>query len=121
MIFLILLVSLILRLITLNQSLWLDESINVLAGKSLGFWQFVSAYPTGDFHPPLYFGILWIWERLFGYSEIAVRFPSVFLGVASIYLTFLLGKELFNKKVGLISALLTALGPILVFYSQEAR
>jgi len=121
MIFLILLVSLILRLITLNQSLWLDESINVLAGKSLSFWQFVSSYPIGDFHPPLYFGILWIWERLFGYSEISVRFPSVILGVASVYLTYLLGKELFSKKVGLVSAWLTALGPILVFYSQEAR
>jgi uncharacterized membrane protein len=121
MILVILVLGFLVRLITLNQSLWLDESINVLAAKNLPFWHFVTSYPVGDFHPPLYFGILWIWGHLFGFSEISVRMPSVIFGVATIYLTFLLGKELYNKKIGLVSALFIALNPMLVYYSQETR
>lgn len=121
MIWFILILGTILRVINLNQSLWLDESINVLAASELGFWHFVTGYPIGDFHPPLYFAILWIWGHIFGFSEISVRIPSVILGVATIYLTFLTGKELFNKKVGLIASLLLSLGPLHVYYSQEAR
>lgn len=121
MIILILILGLILRLITINQSLWLDESINVLAAKDLGFWHFVTGYPIGDFHPPLYFALLWVWSHLFGFSEIAVRLPSVILGLITIYITFLIGKDFFSKKVGLVAALLLALGPLHVYYSQEAR
>lgn len=121
MILLILVFSFILRVVNLNQSLWFDESINVLAAKDLGFWQFVTGYPIGDFHPPLYFGLLWIWSHLFGFSEIAVRMPSVILGVGTVFLTYLIGKELFNKKTGLIAATILALGPLHVYYSQEAR
>src|SRR5690348_14814461 len=98
MIYLILIFGFALRLIASNQSLWLDEAINVLAAKDLSFWQFVSSYPIGDFHPPLYFGILWVWSHLFGYNEIFLRLPSIFLGVGTIYVVYLLGKELFDKK-----------------------
>ncbi len=117
----ILVLGLILRLITINQSLWLDEAINVLAAKNLPFWHFVTGYPLGDFHPPGYFAILWIWSHIFGYTEISVRMPSVLLGVATIFITYLLGKDLFNKRVGIISALLLAIGPLHIYYSQEAR
>src|SRR3989344_1036722 len=121
MIWLILVVATILRIIILNQSLWLDESINVLAAQDLGFWNFVTGYPIGDFHPPLYFALLWVWGHIFGFSEISVRMPSVILGVTTVFITYLIGKELFSKKVGLISALLLSLGPLHVYYSQEAR
>lgn len=121
MIYWILLVALILRLITLNQSLWLDEAINVLAAKNLGFWQYVTGYPLGDFHPPGYFALLWIWTRAFGFSEIAVRLPSVILGVGTVGLTYLSGKELFSKRVGLLAGLLITLAPLHLYYSQEAR
>lgn len=121
MIILILILGFILRLVSSNQSLWLDEAINVLAAKDLSFWQFVSSYPVGDFHPPLYFGILWIWSHLFGYSEIFLRLPSIFLGLGTIYVSYLLGKDLFSKKVGLLAALILALNPLHIYYSQEAR
>lgn len=121
MIYLILLLALGLRLVIINQSLWLDEAINVLAAKNLGFWHFVWGYPIGDFHPPGYFALLWVWSHIFGFSELSVRLPSVFFGVATVWLTYLIGKELFSKKTGLLAALLLALGPLHVYYSQEAR
>ncbi|QQG43451.1 MAG: glycosyltransferase family 39 protein [Candidatus Daviesbacteria bacterium] len=121
MIYLILAVALILRLISLNQSLWLDEAINVVNAQNLNLLTFLTQYPIGDFHPPGYFLLLWLWGRLFGFSEISVRIPSLFLGVGTIWLVYLLGKELFNKKIGALAALLLAVAPLHVYYSQEAR
>ncbi|MDO8638490.1 MAG: glycosyltransferase family 39 protein [Candidatus Daviesbacteria bacterium] len=121
MIYLILIVGLILRVITLNQSLWLDEAINVVNARSLDLMTFLIKYPIGDFHPPGYFLILWLWGHLFGFSEVSVRIPSLIFGVGTIWLIFLLGKELFNKKIGIIAALLLAVAPLHIFYSQEAR
>ncbi len=118
---LILILSLLLSLVNLNQSLWWDEAINVVYAKSSEFWWFVTKYPVGDFHPPGWFALLWVWGHIFGFSEISVRLPSVILGTATVWLTYLLGKELFNKKIGLLAALLMAIAPLHVYYSQEAR
>lgn len=109
------------RLISINQSFWLDEAINVVYAKQLSFWQFVSSYPIGDFHPPGWFAILWVTTHIFGSSEISARFPSLLLSVATVYLIYLIGKQLFNKRVGLISALLLSISPLHIYYSQEAR
>lgn len=121
MIWLVLLMALFLRLVNLNQSLWLDEAINVVFAKSSDFWWFMTKYPVGDFHPPGWFAILWGWGHIFGFSEISVRLPSVILGVGTVGLTYLLGRNLFNKRVGLLSSLFLAIAPLHVYYSQEAR
>lgn len=121
MIVLILILGLCLRLIAINQSLWLDEAISANAAKQLSFWQYVTSYPIGDFHPPGYFAILWVWSHIFGFSEIALRMPSVIFGSLTIFVTYLLGKGLFNKKIGLLASLFLAIGPLHIYYSQEAR
>lgn len=121
MIFLILILALMLRIIYLRESLWLDEAINVLSAKNLGFWDFVTKYPIGDFHPPGYFAILWVWSHLFGYSEAAVRSPSIIFGIISVWITYLIGKNMFNKRIGIISSLFLATNPLHIYYSQEAR
>ncbi|MBI2011808.1 glycosyltransferase family 39 protein [Candidatus Daviesbacteria bacterium] len=121
MIILILIFSLIIRLISIDQSLWLDEAISVVYATNSSFKYFVTEYPIGDFHPPGYFAILWIWIKTFGDSEISVRFPSLVFGVLTILLTFLVGKELFSKKVALVASIFLSLAPLHVYYSQEAR
>lgn len=121
MIYLILILGLILRLVSLNQSLWLDEAINVVNAKNLGLLTFITKYPIGDFHPPGYFLLLWLWSHLMGFSEIMVRIPSVIFGLLTIWLTYLIGKKLFSENVGILSGLLLASAPLHVYYSQEAR
>ncbi len=121
MIWLILLLGLILRLISLNQSLWLDEAINIVAAKSFSLSGMITQYAIADFHPPGWFIILWFWGKLFGYSEIAMRIPAVFFGVVTVYLIYLIGKKLFSKNLGLIAALLISINPLHIYYSQEAR
>lgn len=118
---LILFLSLVIRLISLNQSLWLDEAINVFYAKSNDFVWFVTKYPMGDFHPAGWFATLWVWGNIFGWSETSVRMPSVIFGILTVLFTYLIGKELFSKKIGLVGALLLSLAPLHIYYSQEAR
>lgn len=121
MIWLVTVIALILRLINLNQSLWLDEAINVNNVASLNLKSLVLDYSLHDFHPPLYHILLRGWILLFGSSEIAVRIPSIILGVITVYLTYLIGKKLFEEKTALIGATLIATAPLHIYYSQEAR
>lgn len=46
--------------------------------------------------------------KLFGVNAFSARFLSFFFGSLSILLVYLLGKELFNEKIGVISAFLLA-------------
>lgn len=121
MIWLILSLGLILRLASLNQSLWLDEAINVLATKNYSLLGMITEYAKADFHPPGYFIIAWIWTKFFGINEIAIRIPSVFFGLLAVYLIYLIGQKLHSKTLGLFSALLLAINPLHIYYSQEAR
>ena len=99
MIVLILISGLILRLVNLNQSLWLDEAINAQFVRILNLKELVFNYSIGDFHPPLYHVVLKAWTSIFGFSEISLRMPSVILGVLSIYLIYKIGKKLFTENI----------------------
>lgn len=121
MIWLIVLIALILRFININQSLWLDEAINVNNAAALDFKSLILNYSLFDFHPPLYSVILKAWIIAAGTSEVAVRIPSVIFGVATVYVTYLIGRRLFEEKTALIAATLIATSPLAIYYSQEAR
>ncbi len=61
-------------------------------------------------HPPFAFWLQAISMKLFGISEFSVRLPSFILGLGTIFVLYLLGKNLFSKTAGFFSglALLTA-------------
>lgn len=120
MIYLILAFGFLLRLINLNQSLWFDEGINVFYARELPLWDYLTVYMLGDFHPPLWFFLLWISGHLLSFSEVFVRLPAVILGVLTIFVTYLIGRE-HSKKAGFLAALLLAIAPLHIYYSQEAR
>lgn len=102
-----------------RQSLWADEGNSVaLAGRSFGE---IAQAAALDIHPPLYYWLLSLWTRIFGTSEVAVRSLSVVLGVATVWLVYLLGRRLFGRVAGLVAAFLLAMSPLHVYYSQEAR
>lgn len=122
MIYLILLLGLVLRLIAINQSLWLDEAIGALVVRDMPFHDIFSSFLPVDNHPPLYYLLLKLWTMIFGYSEISLRLPSVIFGIATIYLTYLIFVKITNnKKMGLATTLLLATSQFHIYYSQEAR
>ncbi len=125
-IILILLLGLFLRLVALNQSLWLDEAVQAWASSQPSIKWLLFSYLPGDFNPPLYHLLAHFWIKAFGLSEIALRLPSVILGLGTIWLTGAIGqeeKEGLKKKnwPGLTAALLVATSPLHIYYSQEAR
>ncbi len=114
MIFLILGLGLILRLISLNQSLWLDEATTAYVARNFSFGEIITKFAPGDFHPPLYYLVIRVWSLVFGTSEIALRMPSVIFGVLTIWIV----NKISKSKT---AALLLATSGLLVYYSQEAR
>lgn len=124
---LILLLALVLRLIAIEtRSLWYDESFAVLfSEKGFSAMLYGTLTPVAggaaDIHPLLYYTTLSGWMQVFGESPTAVRLWSVLLGLATVYLMYLLGRELFSERTGLAAALITAIIPFHVQYSQETR
>lgn len=64
------------------------------------WWQKLSFHD----HPPLVFAVQYIFFKIFGDNLFASRLPFVLAGLLSTFAIFLLGKILFNEKVGLLSA-----------------
>lgn len=109
-----------LRLFNLGlRSVWYDESFSlVLANRDPGTILTATAH---DYHPPLWYLLLWLWEKLFGLDLIAARCLSVGWGVATVALLYLLAQKLFGSRTALLAALLAALAPFEILYSQEVR
>lgn len=118
--FLILIFSLALRLVNINQGLWLDEAIGAISVKEFSGLEIINQLSTRDNHPPLYYLTLDAFTSVFGYSDVSIRIPGVIFGVIAIYLTYVLSKTVGLKKP-LLPALLMSISPFMVYYSQEAR
>src|SRR5947209_12259576 len=103
-----------------QQNFWSDEvaTHTVVAG-SLG--HVFSTLPKTEGSPPLYYVAAWTWSRLFGTGEVGLRSLSALCGTLTIPVVWALGRRLVSERVGLIAALLTAVSPLLFWYSQEAR
>jgi len=112
--------ALLLRLYTLgSESFWLDEAI---------VWHRVKDGPLSflfdwdaDTQGPTYSLLIWIWSKLFGFGEIAMRMPSVIFGVLGIHAMYLLGRRVFGHQAAIWAALYATVNPFLMYYSQEAR
>jgi undecaprenyl-diphosphatase len=58
-------------------------------------------------HPPMEMYLISFFTKAFGSTEFAVRLPSVVIGALVTVIVYLLGKEMFDERVGFYSALLT--------------
>jgi mannosyltransferase len=103
------------------DSLWVDEFA------TLG----LILHPPGEilrlssqvnFIPPLYFLLVHGVYELLGASEVSLRLLSVFAGVCTIPVVWLLTQELTSsRQAANTMALLLAVNPLHLWYSQEAR
>lgn len=105
-----------------HQSFWIDE-MNTMneCSPSLSWPDFFTMLLRFDPHPPLYFVLMRLLFTVFGHGEFVARFFSACLGTLSVGLMFLLGREIRDRQLGLIAALLTAVNYFNLYYSQEAR
>lgn len=109
-----------LRLVYLDQeSLWLDEAGRVaIAVAPLG--EIPHRMAVIELSPPLYHVLLHGWIAAFGRSDVSVRLLSALLGVLAVPLSYEVGRALYGRRVGLISAALAAVSPFYIHYAQEA-
>jgi mannosyltransferase len=123
----IVVLALVLRLVNLGgRALWYDEAFAVLyAEQPLETMLYGTVTQVdgaaADVHPLFFYSVLHLWMRVFGQSPVAVRSLSVLLGTATVVLAYLLGRRLFDRRVGLAVALLVGIAPFHVYYSQETR
>lgn len=101
------------------ESLWLDEGASWYFSRMPVWTLLTQRVDPGN--PPLYYLMVAGWMRLFGESEAALRGLSALAGVLSVPWLYLLGRELFGRRAGLVAAVLLAFCPAHVYYSQEAR
>jgi uncharacterized membrane protein len=117
---LILLLGLGLRLWRIDAALWYDEAFSAWLAR-LPLVNLIEA-ALGDVHPPLYYLILAGVTHLVGHSEAALRLPSLLAGLGLIWLVYRLASALGqSRETALVAALLCAISPFQVYYSQEAR
>jgi mannosyltransferase len=74
-----------------------------------------------DNYPPLHNLALYAVIKLFGDSERSLRLPSGIFGVANIGAVYWLATLTVGRTAGVIGAVLLAISPFHLFYSQEAR
>lgn len=104
------------------HSFWFDEAVSAgWAG-----WRAADIVRVGmelalDKHPPVYYLLLRGWTLLFGTSDAALRSLGALLGALAVFPIFALGQRWWGRPGGAVAALLAAINPFLVWYSQEAR
>lgn len=59
-------------------------------------------------------------EAVLGLNEFATRLPAAVIGISAVFVTYLLAKKIFDKKTGLVAALLLAISPWHITASRHA-
>jgi hypothetical protein len=99
---------------------WLDEAISESIGVSSG-WAFVKLAFARETNMAFYYLVLHWWLGLVHPSDFTIRLLSVIFAVAALPVFYAVATKLFDERVGLAAALLLAVNPTFVSYSQEAR
>ncbi len=105
-----------------TQSYWIDEALSLIVAMSPNpseAWKYAQAVSGSTLQMPLYQVYLYVWHKMFGGSEWAMR--------ASNLPWFLFGQLAFlivlrhRPKLALLGCLLAAVSPILWVYLDETR
>ncbi|NDJ53461.1 MAG: phospholipid carrier-dependent glycosyltransferase [Chloroflexi bacterium] len=101
------------------QSFWNDEGNSArIAERSVAL---ILDGAGGDIHPPGYYLLLAGWRSVLGASEFGLRSFSALAGVLTVAVMSTIGAQFFDRRVGALTALMIALSPFHIYYSQEAR
>ena len=73
-----------------------------------------------EYRTPVYYLSLWVLYSSFS-SVLLLKVFSVLLGVVSVLGIYVLGKEIFSERIGLLVSFLLAISPVHIAYSQYVR
>lgn len=100
-------------------SFWEDEALTILLARQ-SILRLISTVVSADVHPPLYFLLVKAF-MIVGQNEFIVRLPSALCSTGAVAVLYLIGRDMFDERVGLVGALLMAISPLQLLYAQEAR
>jgi 4-amino-4-deoxy-L-arabinose transferase-like glycosyltransferase len=117
------LIGLGLRWPSFGESLFGDElsAFYIVAGHSFGTMMHLLNGHSTELNPPLFFMLTWVSTKVFGLSAESLKLLSLLVGVSTIPLLYILGRQVFGTLTGLVAAALGATSPFLIYYSTEAR
>lgn len=99
---------------------WFAEVARMIYITKQPFLLFFNGLPFQE-HPPLGFIFMALSFALFGVNDFAARFPSALFGFGSIIILYLIGKNLFNRTVGLGAALVLLSSVWFIFRSRSGN
>jgi len=99
-----------------------DEGLYFLLSKSIS-QNILPILPSGLIYirGSIFTYLTYLSTLLFGISESSIRLPSVIFGLLLIILVYFFGRDLFNKKVGILSSFLIAIDLFMIAFSREGR
>lgn len=101
-----------------QQEVWLDEALSFLKAVTP---QWLGSAALSENTPPMYYLLLRAWLGLASWSDASLRIPSAVFGTLFVLAVIWVGKDVFDKRVGLWSGFWTSVNPDHIYYSQEAR
>ena len=114
--------ALVVRIATLDaRGFWVDEIITIDFVR--GGLDDVAAR-LDDFsvdQPPVYYLLAWAWAQILGTGEVGLRLLPAVCGALTVPCAYLAGRTLASRRAGVAAALLTALSPLVIWHSQDAR
>ncbi len=118
----ILLIGLLLRVSHIDYlPLWNDELYTFCFISDLGKNLNLERTFLDPGNPPLFFIISNVWLYFFNKSIFLIRLLPCLIGLLQIYSAYFVAKKIFNEKIGLTCAFLSAINIILILESNEIR
>jgi len=108
-------VRLIIFIKTMNQPLWYDEASYLMAGKKWGLGlgiRDIWYYRRGFLFP-----LICAFFFKFGLGEVSIRFMGILLSTGFVFVSYFIIKNMFNKKIALLSCIGLTLSWILLFFT----
>lgn len=101
-----------------------DEGRDVLVAYNILHGHLTLLGPTssvgGFFLGPIYYYFMAPFLWLFNYNPVGPAVMVALFGIATVWLIYIVGKDFFNAKVGLMAALIYAISPLVIVYSRSS-
>ncbi len=121
--FLIFFIAILFRVVNLHEipHWYWDEGVNMNYGWHLseGRIQWFSLKYSFIPHPPTYLLLTALVIKTVGYSLYLMRFINVLFSLLTLFLVYLIAREVSDKKTGLLSALLFAIYPAGIYWGRQ--
>lgn len=116
----ILVTNFILHSINLGlEGFWYDEIVSVKATQlEFGHIKHMSEW---DNNPPFYYYCLWVWSKVFGIDEFAIRSLNLVFHLTSVSVLYSLVSRYLNTYLAISSTLLFSFNDFIFYYTHEAR